>query len=188
MFMEFLQQLNFFVWKKTDLSEFYLATIFALFLFRLFDVLIVQIARWVIAALSVVLNYSIPDGQVWYVLIFVTLLIVMFLRGFLIKPLGIKIDKSNNSSLEYWLTAIAVVGFFLYVVNNSFTTVPMPTSLPQWLIRLAYGFENTFNAQTVNAASKSFWGIIPWLWILAPILCFYYPLLKFGLKPPEVKK
>ena len=190
MFMDFLRQINFFVWKKPDLSEFYLATIFSLFLFRLFDSMIILFARWVLASLSVIFTYDIPNGQTWNVLISVTLFITLLFRSFLIKPLGLKIDKPAGSNLEFGVTIIATLGFYLYTINTVFTSIPMPTSYPQWFLRVTDGYKNTFENTINNVVTQSFWSIVPWVWILLPIACFYYPVIKFGVgsKPVETKK
>ena len=190
MFMDFLRQINIFVWKKPDLSEFYLATIFSLFLFRLFDSLIILLAKWVISLLSVIVNYNISPGQVWNVLLVVTVFITLLFRSFLIKPLGLKIDKPAGSNLEFWVTIIAVLGFYLFTINSVFTLVPMPTSYPEWFIRAANGYANTYGDTVSNVVTQSFWSAVPWVWILLPIACFYYPVIKFGIapKPVDVKK
>jgi hypothetical protein len=190
MFMDFFRQINFFVWKKPDLSEFYLATIFSLFLFRLFESMIILLARWVLASMSVILSYDIPAGQAWNVLVVVTLFITLLFRSFLIKPLGLKIDKPAGSNLEFGATIVAVLGFYLYTINTVFLTVPMPTSYPQWFLRVTNGYNNTFQDTVSNVVTQSFWSVIPWVWILLPIACFYYPVIKFGIgsKPAESKK
>jgi hypothetical protein len=99
----------------------------------------------------------------------------------LIKPLGLKIDKPAATGLEFWFTMIAVYGFFLYIINTSFKTVAMPSSYPQWLVRLASGYENTFPIIDKSVTAVSFWSVMPFIWIMAPICCFYYPVLKFGI-------
>lgn len=186
--MNLFKTINLFNWKKPELSEFYLATIFSFFVFQLTEGMVIQIARWFIAGLKTTLTYQPSDDQLWFCLVFVTFVITMLLMIFLVRPMGLRVDKQAETPWELILTFILVFGFFIYVNNNIFRDVALPSSLPQWVIKLFDGWENTYGtASPGQVFDRNFWSVVPWLWILGPMLVFYFPIFKVSIGNKEIK-
>jgi hypothetical protein len=185
--MNIIREINIFNWKKPQLSEFYLATVFGFFIFQLLKPLIFTIASWSLAAVRTVFSLRINEADsVWYCLILVCFLLVILLKVYIIRPLGLKIDYNSSGAWETVISFVVIFGFYLYIINKIFLTVPMPKDSPLWLIRVLDAWENNFiTNSSVTVYERNFWAIVPFIWILAPLVIFYYPIIKKGFSSPS---
>jgi glycerol uptake facilitator-like aquaporin len=138
-----------------------------------------MISRWLIDALQALFNFQTGINQVWYSLFIVCFILTIIIMQYVIVPLGLKIDKQSSSSWETLLTFLLVFGFFIFMLNQVFEAVNMPGDWPIWLLRTFGGYDK-LNLDLVDNSNRNFWSFIPWIWLLGPILVFYWPVLKEG--------
>jgi hypothetical protein len=181
-----LNYINIFSWKKPELSEFYLATLFAYFLSQIAGNFVAGATVWLVSGLQSIFQASVRDDEVWYFLILVCFFATILIRKYLIQPLGLKIDKQATSTGELMLTFFAVFGFFIYIINFLFRQA-MPRYWGPFIARVLGGYESTFGAGQANLSDRNFWSIMPWFWILFPLIIFYLPVLR-GASAPSKKE
>lgn len=173
--MKAMSYFNLFGWKKSDYSEFYIATLFSFFLFQLIRPQIQMLATWLKSSLDVLIGVNINNiGNQWLFLAGLCLSLVFVIRLFLIEPLGLNIKSESQSGWETFITAIFVFGFFIYTINLNFTQ-PMDPKWPDLFVKLTYGWRNSYGDIAMRGSEMTFLQIVPWLWIVGPIVCFYYP-------------
>ena len=184
--MKIANYFNLFGWKKSDYSEFYIATLFAFFLFQLLRGPIQMLATWIKSSLDVLINVNINNtGNQWLFLVGLCVLLTLMIRMLLIEPLGLNIKNESQSGWETFLTAFFVFGFFIYTINLNFTQ-PMDSKWPDLFIKLTYGWPNLYGNISMKGSEMTFLQIVPWLWIVGPMVCFYIPHTR-GSKKEEKK-
>jgi len=151
---------------RATLSAFYIATWFSFILFgQLLKEQLSQLADifYNFFARDVQLQVN-PSSLFWYSIFLAAFLVTFLLTFFVTKPLGIYM---NNSSSAMWVDVVfffLVVGFFVYVVNQSIQQ-PMPSEIPPQIVRFLGGVESV-STRTVSPVWSN---IAAPFWVLSPI-------------------
>jgi hypothetical protein len=171
----FLSFFNFFNPKKSELSSFYVATLISFFIFNVASQYIVSLSAYIIRFLDVVGGFRASNGQLWYCLFIVSLVLTVALKSFVVDKLGFGIVQ-DSKGWETFASFAIIMGFFVFVINQAFVQ-PMPDSIPLWLVKILGGEKSsTLGLRSANEAVV--WSIIPWIWTFAPIAVFFYPAIK----------
>jgi hypothetical protein len=164
-----------FKFSKSLLSAYYVATLISFFVFQVAQDLIGRVAAWILSLLSS-LNFKIQtDGPIWLVLFFVCLVITLLIRKFVVEKLDLFAKGEFEKSWQIWFFGMLVLGFFIYILNLSFPSQPMPREWwPKWFIRFLGGYKNSYPEEYVITVEEvNLWSIVPWIWHIGPIAFLY---------------
>ncbi len=170
-----------FKFSKSLLSAYYVASLVSFFLFQVARGLISQIAAWVLSFLSVILGFKVQtNGPLWLALFGVCLIITLLIRKFIIEKLDLFVKDEFAKSWQIWVFGLLVLGFFIYIINLSFPSQPMPNDWwPKWFIRFLGGYKNSYPEEFVlSVEENNLWSIVPWIWHLGPIAFLYISSFK----------
>ena len=164
---------------KIILSAFYIATIFSFLFFQLLEPIIINVTAWAIGLVQLAFNVRFAgDGPLWLALVLVCFILTNIIRKLITEPLGFYVNEEGATGGEIVFLTILVAGFFIYILNQIFITVPMPRDwFPEWFIRSFDGWREVGGARPTGT-NRAVWAIVPWIWHIGPIGYLYYIFLK----------
>jgi hypothetical protein len=156
---------------RQKLTSYYVAIMIATNLFTLLPKVLVNWVTWLISFSKNTLSIEITSaGGVWICFFLVCLFIVWILRKFIVEPLGFYVNGTASSLLETLILGFFILGFFIFSINRLFPEYPMPSTLPDFFLRLFGSFGNV-NYNSLE--QRNVWSIVPWLWYFGPIAVMY---------------
>lgn len=161
---------------KSLLSAYYVASLISFFIFQVGQDLIGRVASWILSFLSVIIGFRFQtNGPLWLALFLVCFLITFLIRKLIVEKLDLYVKDSFPKAWQTWLFGFFVLGFFIYIINLSFPSQPMPTDWwPKWFIRFLGGYKNSYPEEFVlSIEENNLWSIIPWIWHLGPVTFLY---------------
>jgi hypothetical protein len=166
---------------RKTFSSYYIASIFAFFLFQLIPNAIIKWSNWIASSLTTIFKVDLQDNNKLWLVFFVTTFFITFLiRRFLVQPLGFFISDEGAPYWELFILFFIVLGFNIYLLNQVFSQ-PMPTGwMPQGLIYFLDGGKNTYTSSS-DVAVKNTWSFVPWFWHIFP-LAFMFVRTKLIIK------
>lgn len=164
---------------KIIISAFYIATLFSFLFFQLLEPIIISTTAWLIGLVQLVFNVRfVGEGPLWLALVIVCFVLVNVIRKLITEPLGFFVNEDGATGSETAILAFLVAGFFIYILNQVFVTIPMPREwFPEWLIRSFDGWREASGAR-LAPNTRAVWAIVPWIWHIGPIGYLYYVFLK----------
>jgi len=155
-----------FKFDRATLSAFYVASWFSFILFsQLLQEQLSQLADILYTFFSRDLGLTAnPQSLFWYSMFLAAFLVTFLVTFFITKPLGVYMNNSSNPMWVDVLFLLLVLGFFVYVVNQSLKQ-PMPAEFPPQIVRLLGGVESISTRTTSSVWSS----IAAPLWILSPL-------------------
>jgi hypothetical protein len=163
------------------LSSYYIAVVFAYFIFVVFGKMVTDSVLTFGKFLGENFGFDfVENGRFWWFFIVVCFLFITFLRGAVVEPLGYFVDTDTEPTWETIIFSFLVFGFFIYLVNQAFG-LPMPKNIPVWAVKLFGGYKNTYLPLDYRPEAEVGWSLVPYLWYLAPI-AFMYVRRKINIK------
>ena len=166
---------------KSLLSAYYISILVSFFIFAVSKEIIGSISSWILSFFAVMFGFKAQgNGLLWTWLFIVCFLILILIRKFVVEKLDFFAKDEFEKSWQIWIFGMLILGFFIYIINLSFPSQPMPSDWwPEWLIRFFGGYKNTFPDKFVlSVEEKNFWQIVPYIWHLGPISFLYFTSFK----------
>lgn len=158
------------------LSSFYIASLFSFMIFSLMGNII---TNWV-RQLAVFLGGNFGSDlevfpKFWLVFLFFCMFITLLLRRFIVKPLGFFNDEDGAPWWDLAIFAFLVMGYYIFMLNQTFSFA-MPTEwFNVWWIRLFGGYQNSFAPNSnIPEEIASGWRFVRWFWYLGPLSWLYF--------------
>ena len=164
-----------FTMNRGVLSSYYISILIAFFLLTLIQNFYTNWVTIVAEYFTLWFNYDWQfDGRIWYIFIFVSLVLVMLIRQFIVEPLGFLVDTEEGTGWEAFILAFILIGFYIYLLNQIFSyAMPRQWWMPEGLIRFLGGYRNTYTPAISKAAYVETWQVISWFWFIAPLAMIY---------------
>lgn len=160
-----------FTMNRRTLSSYYISILIAFFLLTLVKTFYTDWVVTVAENFTVWFNYDWQfGGRIWYIFIFVSVLLVILIRHFIVEPLGFLVDTDEGTGWEAAILLLVLFGFYIYLLNQIFSyAMPREWWMPEWLIRFLGGYRNTFTPAISKELYVESWTLISWFWFIAPL-------------------
>jgi hypothetical protein len=164
------------------LSAYFMSILIFTSIFTVFQGFIIFLTSLVSNIIFSITNINVVGSDnTWWAIFLVSFGVVFAIKQFIVLPLGFYVSEDNSSKWESYFLLFLVFGCLAYNINRLFPDYPMPSIIPNFLVKFLDGYRPGMMLTSSDNTISNF--VAPILWNAGPIILMWIMHVRSKIAP-----